>query len=835
MNDSVSAQSFRVFKGRGGQDPEYIYLARNAGFCRGVKWAVDSAYEVLEQDSDKTPVMYGEIIHNRSLVTDLLNKGFEIAHSIGEIPPQSRVLIRAHGVSPTVIDEIENVGHELINRSCPYVLRLHRLVRSAAEAGKKIFLVGDANHPEILGVIGAADQVRQGLVELLGSAEDAAQVDKEPGPAIVLAQTTFSREEFDKIKEILSEQIAKVEHFDTICSATEDRQVEARELARASELVLVVGGRHSSNTQRLYDLCRRECGETYLIEDADDLEELRKTKNFSVRHLGVTAGASTPDSIIMEVIHRMSETKQGLNEGEEMIQDPAENREDVEVEVAETAEEVEATETNDTSDAVETVEESVDNVEDAPEVDAAPEQEEDINFEDIDFTEFIDNIPTLKRGQTVEGVIVRYDEENVYVDVRDKSEGKIPMREFMKDPDFDLETAIAERQPIEVYVRNIRSTDHGKEILLSKARVDFTKYKDLLQKAFENEEVVSVKVFKIVRDGVIATYGGIDIYIHRTQLEMHTVEDLDAYRDTTIDILITQFDDSRRRLRVSGSRRSLLNKMRRSQAEAVWDSIEVGDIYEGIVRSLTNFGVFVDIGGVDGLVHISELSWDRIDHPSDVVAVGDKVQVYVKDFDRDRDRISLGYKRSEDDPYSDIEGRFPQGSIVSGKVVRMFNFGAFVEIAEGVDALCHISQISSRHLSHPSEVLKEGQTVEARVLDVNNESRRISISIKAVAPVDAPATAEAAARQQRQEEEFPTSYSEDSGSGADMVITGSGAEEFFVEESADVEPAEAVKASVEEPVDIEDVQVSNDEMTEDTTDDASEEADDEVSEEPVEG
>lgn len=794
----MNSHPFKVFKGRGGNNPDYIYLARHAGFCQGVKWAVDSAYKILEEDHERPPVMYGEIIHNRSLVNDLLDKGFHLANSIDEIQTKSRVLIRAHGVPPATTEAIEEDGHELINRTCPYVLRLHRLVRSAAEEGKTIYLVGDADHPEILGVIGAADQVRPGLVKLLGSAEDALQVEKEPGPAIVLAQTTFSREEFDEIKQILTRQIAKVEHFDTICSATEDRQVEARELARASELVLVVGGRHSSNTQRLYDLCRRECGETYLIEDADDLEELRKTKNFAVRHLGVTAGASTPDTIIMEVIHRMSETKQGLNEGEEMIQDPAENREDVEVEVAETAEEVEATESNETSDAVETAEESVDSAEETPEAEDAEEQEEDINFEDIDFTEFIDNIPTLKRGQTVEGVIVRYDEENVYVDVRDKSEGKIPMREFVKDPDFDLEAAIAERTPIEVYVRNIRSTDHGKEILLSKARVDFAKYKDLLQKAFENEEVVSVKVFKIVRDGVIATYGGIDIYIHRTQLEMHTVEDLEAYRDTTIDILITQFDDSRRRLRVSGSRRSLLNKMRRAQAEVVWNSIEVGDIYEGIVRSLTNFGVFVDIGGVDGLVHISELSWDRIDHPSDVVAVGDKVQVYVKDFDRDRDRISLGYKRAEDDPYADIESRFPQGSIVSGKVVRMFNFGAFVEIAEGVDALCHISQISSRHLSHPSEVLKEGQVVEARVLDVNNESRRISISIKAVAPVDAPATPEAAARQQRQEEEFPTSYSEDSGSGADMVITG-GTEDLFVEESAD-EPAqeETAEESVEE-------------------------------------
>jgi len=320
--------------------------------------------------------------------------------------------------------------------------------------------------------------------------------------------------------------------------------------------------------------------------------------------------------------------------------------------------------------------------------------------------------------------------------VRDKSEGRIPRHEFDGDPDFDLDQAIADHTEIDVYVRNIRNSDMGKEIVLSKARVDFGKYKALIEEAFAEKTPIQVKVVNIVKDGVIATYGGVDIYIHRTQLEMGTVTDLEEYKGKTLEILVTQYDPDKKRLRVSGSRRALLNNMRKEKAEEVWSTIEPGKVYTGTVRSLTDFGAFVDIGGVDGLVHVSELSWKRIRHPSEVVSVGDKIDVFVKDFDPEKKRISLGYKRQTDDPYHDVEYRFPVGSIVHGTVVRMFPFGAFVEIAPGVDALCHISQISNVRLSKPNDVLTEGMEVDARVLEVSNEARRVSISIKEVEPID---------------------------------------------------------------------------------------------------
>lgn len=355
---------------------------------------------------------------------------------------------------------------------------------------------------------------------------------------------------------------------------------------------------------------------------------------------------------------------------------------------------------------------------------------------DINFADYIEGIPQLKRGAVVKGRIVRYDDEFVYVDVRDKSEGKVPRHEFVDDENFNLEEATKNHQEIDVYVRSIKNSDMGKEILLSKAKVDFTKHKDAIEKAFEDKVPVTVKVTNVVKDGVIAAYGSVDLYIHRTQLELQVVDDLEAYRGKTMEVLITQFDPNRKRLRVSGSRRALLSKERKQKAKDVWDNIEVGKVYEGTVRNLTDFGAFVDIGGVDGLVHISELSWNRIKHPSEVISVGDKLNVFVKEFDRERKRISLGYRRPENDPYHNIEERFPLGSIVRGIVVRMFPFGAFVEIAPGVDALCHISQISNYRLNRPEDVLQEGMEVDARVLEVSNEARKISISIKEVEAID---------------------------------------------------------------------------------------------------
>ncbi len=640
--------------------------AQTCGFCFGVDHAVREAFRIAREPHARPVVMLGPIIHNEQVVAEIRALGVMLADDLKDVPHGAVVLIRAHGVPPSVIQALRDKECLVRDLTCPFVSRIHRIVAEQHAKGTRILIAGSPNHPEVMGIDGYGGG-QAVVIETAAAAED---FDPGSNSWALVAQTTFSYSEYEKIMHILAKKLLdKLQIFDTMCNTTENRQKEAYELACQSDIMIVIGSRSSSNTSKLLDTCLRACASSYLVEGPDSIPDLSGKEGLRI---GITAGASTPNRIIREVIQKMSD-----NEG------------------------------------------------------IMSQQEADISF-----SEMIDSIPQLHRGATVKGTIVRYDSDNVYVDVRDKSEGRIPRHEFDNDPDFDLDQAIADHTEIDVYVRSIRNSELGKEILLSKARVDFGKYKTLIEEAFAEKTPISVKVVNVVKDGVIASYGGIDIYVHRTQLEMFPVEDLESYRGQTLDIVVTQYDPDKRRLRVSGSRRVLLNAERRARAEEVWATIAVGNVYQGVVRSLTDFGAFVDIGGVDGLVHVSELSWTRIRHPSQVVSVGDQIEVHVKDFDPERKRISLGYKKEEEDPYHDIEQRFPVGSTVHGTVVRMFPFGAFVEIAEGVDALCHISQISNVRLVKPNDVLVEGMEVDARVLEVSNADRRISISIKAVEPID---------------------------------------------------------------------------------------------------
>lgn len=649
-----------------------IKLAETSGFCFGVKNAVDKTNEILEYkksgDFDEK-FMYGKLIHNNDVVDEMIKKGISVANSIDEISANSTVVIRAHGVSPDIKNLLLEKNCNVIDCTCPFVTKIHTIVKNACRQNRQIILIGDKSHPEISGINGECEY--EALI--FSEPEQVYGYDFEDKPTVIAAQTTYSYLKYKKICEFLKKKIANLEIFDTICITTEKRQKEASDLSEISDVMIVIGSKTSSNTIKLFELCKSNCRRTYLVEKLSDLNFVLESEDISDLSIGVVAGASTPERIIGEVINKMSE-KGGIES----------------------------------------------------------QQEKD----NLYFSEYVDSISQLHRGATVRGTIIRADNEYVYVDVRDKSEGRIPVHEFNVDADFDLEKAVSNHDEVDVYVRSIRNTDQGKEILLSKARVDFTKYKDIVEKAFKDKEPVMVKITKSVKDGVIGTIGGIDIYIHRTQLEMGVVEDLDAYIGKEMEILVTQFDPDKRRLRVSGSKRILLNQEKREKAEEIWSEIEIDKVYEGVVRSLTDFGAFVDIGGVDGLVHVSELSWERIRHPSDVVKPGDKIEVFIKDFDQEKRRISLGYKKSSDDPYKNVEETYPVGAIITGKVVRMFPFGAFVELEPGVDALCHISQISNVRLVKPSDALSEGMEVAAKILEVDRDARRISISIKDVEAID---------------------------------------------------------------------------------------------------
>lgn len=765
-----------------------IELAKQAGFCPGVRLAVEAAYEAADENNAEPTWMLGEIVHNKLVVSELTEKGLKLADGVAEIPAGANVIIRAHGVSPAIISELEEKGCEIIDQTCPFVTNVQSLAARAKRENKGLIITGNPDHPEVQGLVGhyGSDPI------IINSVEEAEDTVFPEGEWILVSQTTFSAKQFSLISKIIRKKIAKVEIFDTICVTAANRQEEASDLAARSDLVLVLGSSTSSNTMKLMEVCVSQCSKVYLIENPEQIPMLFTRDDLVHKKIGITAGASTPQGMIREVIHKMRE-QEGLvaqeeketalahqpqeeqestaAESEEIIEtaepqaeaagdgvaEVTEESETVEETAAAAAEEVAQPEAetkaqtdtaaDESEDKAEVAEDSQATEEEATEAgetegpaeataeEAEADDEEQENA-DVSFSDMIDSIPTLKRGSIVTGVVVRKDDNYVYVDVKDKSEGRIPLKEFESDPEYDLEAAVENHAELEVYVRSIRNTEMGKEIMLSKARVDFSKHKAQIEKAFHDKTPVLVKVVNVVKDGVICAYGSVDIYVHRTQLELSIVDDLEPYRGQSFEILITQFDTDRKRPKVAGSRRSLLQRERRKMAEDLWDNIEVDKIYTGTVRNLTDFGAFVDIGGVDGLVHISELSWKRIKHPSEVVSVGDKIEVIVKDFDRKAKRISLGYRREENDPYLNIEEKFPVGSIVRGIVVRMFNFGAFIEIAPGVDALCHISQISDYRLNRPNDVLEVGMEVDARVLEVSNETRRISISIREVEPIN---------------------------------------------------------------------------------------------------
>ncbi|MDD4186200.1 MAG: S1 RNA-binding domain-containing protein, partial [Eubacteriales bacterium] len=659
----------------------------------------------------------------------------------------------------------------ILDGTCPFVSLIHRRVSEAANKGDGIIITGDPRHPEVIGIVGHAFPQEPMLIQ---TAEEAEMLELDDKNWILVLQTTFSHTRWTQIRDILENKIDKLLIFYTICNTTVQRQSDAKALAASSDVILVLGSRTSSNTNKLVEVCQKECDAVYLVHRPDQVAQILAPYATGSARIGVITGASTPDEMIREVIYSMT-TIEGM---------------------------------------------------------AKPEENADVNFED-----YVDSIPELQPKSIVRGKIVRYDDEFVYVDVKDKSEGKVPIRELDKNPDFDLDEAVKNHEEVDVYVRSIRSSDAGKEIMLSTGYVETLKHKELIQQAYEERTPVTVKVVNVVRDGVIASYRSIDIYIHRTQLELSVVDDLEPYRDQEFDVLITQYDPNRRRMRVSGSRRMLLQQERKESEREIWDTIEVGNEYTGVVRNLTNFGAFVDIGGVDGLIHISELSWQRIRHPSEVLAVGDKVNVFVKEFDRSKKRISLGYRRSEDDPYRDIEARFPVGAIVRGVVVRMFPFGAFINIAPEVDALCHISQISNYHLNKPGDVLVEGMEVDARVVEVSDEARRISVSIREVEPINPEPDSEIVLQQQEQQQrrqqqaprrrggrrrdeqdDLPTSYTDDqarsaiSEMAAFTTVTKEGSELLDsmaalrdelqeaekAEEVAEVE--EAVETAIAEPV-----------------------------------
>lgn len=663
-----------------------IKLAETAGFCFGVDRAVNLVYSLVEK-GEKVCTL-GPIIHNRQLVDDLAGRGVKIIDDISECPDGYTVVIRTHGVEKEVIDKAERTNVKFINATCPFVRKIHKIVSEQPDDTVTL-IAGDENHPEVMGIrsycrgdsyVFKNEDELQKIVKKLQKNDEKA--------VICVSQTTFSLKEWKKSEKILKKLYTNCKIYSTICNATADRQEEAAELSKQADAMIVIGGRHSSNTCKLRDVCKANA-DTFLIETADELKGINLS---AYKSIGVTAGASTPSVIIKEVLKTMSEEKI-----------------EKEVEVAATA-----AETAETADKA---------AEAAVEVSADGEA----TFEEMLEESFRED----ENSKVVTGTVVNITPTEVFVDVEGRKQtGVIALDDLSAQPINDPSEAVSIGDKLSLVI--MKTDDNEGVLKLSKKLVDAFKGWEDIVNAKENDDILEGTVSAVVKGGVVAVAKGIRVFIPASQTGVPRNQELDILKGTTARFKIIDLNSARRR--AVGSIKVVANEEKKAQQEALWATLEEGQKREGVVKSLTSYGAFVDIGGMDGMIHISELSWNRIKHPSEVVKVGDTVEVTVKKLDPETKKISLGFKKLEDNPWEILRRDYPVGTDVDAKVVGIASFGAFANIIPGIDGLVHISQISWERIKTPGDVLKVGDEIKARITEIDFDKKRVSLSIKELLP-----------------------------------------------------------------------------------------------------
>ncbi len=672
-----------------------VILAKSAGFCFGVSRSVKMAEELLKSGPCKS---LGPLIHNEDVVSDLARRGLEVISDPSEVRSGDRVMIRSHGVSQAVEDALRAAGAEITDATCPNVSRIHRLVAEASANGRQVIVIGTAGHPEVQAICGRCTEpvVVGNAAELANWLEN--NVDKRTEPITVVVQTTQTENNLRECEKLIKKWCTKAEIFDTICFATSIRQEEAVKLASACGAMVVIGGKNSANSLHLAELCAERCANTQFVENSAQLDTgvLRDVKT-----IGMTAGASAPSWIIKEVLDKMSD--------EIMIQ---ENPEAAPVEEA----------------PVQAVEQPAEEAAPAVEAEAAPAEK---SFDEM----LEDSLKTIYNGDKVSGVVVAITPTEVSIDLGTKYSAFIPTTEFTEDGEVKLEDAVHVGDTVEAIV--VRVNDVEGTAQLSKKRMDAVKNWADIEAAQEAGTVVEGTVTEENKGGVVVSVKGIRVFVPASQSGLPKDTPMTQLVKQKVRLKITEVNRGRRR--VVGSIRAVLQRERREKAEAVWNEIEVGKVYHGVVKSLTSYGAFVDIGGIDGMVHVSELSWSRIKNPAEVVSVGDELDVYVIGFDKEAKRISLGYKKAEDNPWTKFVNTYKVGDIAQVKVVKLMPFGAFAEVMPGVDGLIHISQIANRRIGKPDEVLSVGDVVDVKITAIDTEKQKISLSIRALSePEPAP-------------------------------------------------------------------------------------------------
>ena len=651
-----------------------IKLAKTAGFCFGVNRAVDMLYSMVEK-GEKVCTL-GPIIHNPQVIDDLASKGVRIIESENDVPDSTKVVIRTHGVEKNVIDTLKKNNIDFCDATCPFVKKIHRIITENSDENTLVLIAGDENHPEVQGIRSYC----KGESIVFKNSDDLEKIAVENDEisekeTIVVWQTTFNTVEYEKCLKKIKKHYTNANIFDTICSATNERQEEAMRLAKTCDAMIIVGGRQSSNTAKLKAVCEN-CCPTYLIETADELTSI----DFSgCERVGVTAGASTPAAIIKEVLSTMSENTNAIEN------------------VIETAEEVAMTS----------------------------------NAEDMSFMEALEeSLKNMSTDQKVRGIVTGISPSEIQVDIGRKQTGYVPADEYSADPTADPMKELKIGDEIGLII--MKTNDQEGTIMLSKKRFDAQGAWDKIEAAKENDEVVSGTVTDVIKGGVIVVTNGVRVFVPASLATASRGDDLEALLKTKVELKIIEVKAERGRKKAVGSIKAVLKEARKAKEEAFWAQAEENQVYQGTVKSLTNYGAFVDIGGVDGMVHISELSWKRIKHPSDVLAIGQEIEVFVKSLDKENKKISLGYKKAEDNPWEILRRDYPVDTVIESEIVGMTTFGAFATVIPGIDGLIHISQIADQHISKPQDVLKVGEKVTCKITAIDFDKSRVSLSIRAL-------------------------------------------------------------------------------------------------------
>ena len=637
-----------------------IETAKTAGFCFGVRRAVELVEREAERSNGEFPVCtLGPIIHNETVIRRLGEKGVSVIQAPGEAPQNATVIIRAHGVPLSVTRELSRLGLRYIDATCPFVAKVHKIV--AQEPPETVVLVaGDPGHPEVQGITGHCSGpflVVQTGAELEKKVSALENFNK--CPFILVAQTTFNRQEWEKTVFSAKKVCTNLKIFDTICKATVVRQEEAGELASRVDAMVVIGGRHSSNTRKLCSICSASCP-TALVEEAGELARYREL--FSQASLiGITAGASTPVGIIKEVQETMSR---------------------------------------------------MDNI-----------------SNDMTFEEMLDqSFKSTYNGEKVTGVVTGIKPNEIFVDIGTKHAGFVPMSELTDDPSAKPEDLVKVGDEIELLV--VRVNDVEGTAMCSKKRLDQAAGFEKVMSAGETGEVLTGIVTEVIKGGVLVLSNGIKVFVPASQSGVPRDGDLNVLLRKEVSFKI--LETNRQRRRALGSISAVLRAQREELAKKFWEEVEIGKVYTGTVKSITNFSVFVDLGGVDGRVGMTDLTWLRVKHPSEVVKVGDVVTVTVKDINTEDKKVSLIYKKSEDNPWEVIKTQHQVGDVVTVRIMSITAFGAFAQIIPGIDGLIHISQIARERVEKVADKLSVGDVVEAKITELDYDKKRASLSIKAL-------------------------------------------------------------------------------------------------------